>query len=253
MNNLNAASPLPLDEIYQMTADYLFLDFERHEFAVAKRSTRANLVQFMERRKETWVRRLTDGQDDSRGPFSETDVVYATQNGCRYSSFGLAEVYFDIERLYQSAGYRLAYHLVRSRWLGKAGAHGELRLKEWAKADLLDPKAIQDQATPPSFRFEALSHDLHTQNSVNAREVTRRRFADLAKLETREGLRALAKELSDHDRLLRKGPDGQRGTARATLIENRRRQEGDPSTLGPFRSRLRRPPASGSRSTACGR
>ncbi len=186
---------MPLDEIYQMTADYLFLDFERHEFAAAKRSTRANLVQFMERRKETWVKRLTDGQDDARGPFTETDVIYATQNGCRYSSFGLAEVYFDIERLYQAAGYRLAYHLVRSRWLGKATTHGDLRFKEWARSDLLDPRGTQDQPTPPSLRFEALSHQLYTRNALNAREIALRRLADLAKLEPRDGLALCGKKL----------------------------------------------------------
>lgn len=37
INNMNPTSPLQLDEIYQMTADYLFIDFERHKFAVSKR------------------------------------------------------------------------------------------------------------------------------------------------------------------------------------------------------------------------
>ena len=143
-----------------MTADYLFIDFERHNFAIQKRSTRANLVQFMERRKETRVQRRTSEAEDARGIFGENDVIYATQTGCRYSTFGLAEIYFDVERLYRAAGYRLASHLVHQRWLGKAPA--ATKLAQWSQEDLLAPKGAAAEDIPYSFLFESLSDLMYT-------------------------------------------------------------------------------------------
>jgi hypothetical protein len=239
INNLNPTSPMSLDEIYQMTADYLFIDFEQHQFATKKRSTRANLVQFMERRKETWVKRpAPDDNNGQANAFDANDVIYATQNGCRYSSFGLAEVYFDVERLYQAAGYRLASHLIR-RWLRKPP--GDLKLKEWAEEDLLSPKVSDEQTTPPpSFRFESLMDLMYTREGVNARSVAKKRLAELKDKPPAAGLSLLLNEINEHDKLLRKGSSGTKGgRARSTLIENRGPLEGGALDLGLLRERVR--------------
>ena len=148
-----------------MAADYLFLDFENHEFAIAKRSVRSNLVQYKDRVKETWVRR----PDNSNGAASifEGNSVYATQNGCRFSSFGMAEVFFDVEKLYQVAAYKLAESLVRGRWLGAADAHPESQYTTWVRDHLLQPKAQPDHESPPSFLPESLTRLLLTSGSAS--------------------------------------------------------------------------------------
>ncbi len=61
-NDLDPHSPLSDRDVFQMAADYLFLDFENHEFAIAKRSTRSDLVQYKDKVKETWVRRPDNPQ-----------------------------------------------------------------------------------------------------------------------------------------------------------------------------------------------
>ena len=128
-NDLDPNSPLSRREVFQMAADYLFLDFENHQFAIAKRSARCNLVQFKDKVKETWVRR-PDNQNTNSSIY-EGNAVYATQNGCRFSSFGLAEIFFDVEKLYHIAAYRLASALVRQRWISAADRFADAQYTAW--------------------------------------------------------------------------------------------------------------------------
>ncbi len=236
-NDLDPNSPLSRREVFQMAADYLFLDFENHEFAIAKRSARCNLVQFKDKIKETWVRR--PDQPNANASIYAGNSVYATQNGCRFSSFGLAEIYFDVERLYQIAAYQLALCLVRRRWLKPATSFLDTQYTTWVKEHLFQPKAGQEQEVPPSFLPESLTRRLLTDSSGSHLEKLKRDLDALADIAPEEGLQRLSALLKTHSSSLGEGARGENGAARQTLKENLTRLSGDPGTLGPLRQRLK--------------
>lgn len=239
-NDLDPNSPLsPAGEVFQMAADYLFLDFENHEFAIAKRSARSNLVQYKDKVKETWVRR-PDAPGAALSIF-DGNAVYATQNGCRFSSFGVAEIYFDVEKLYQVAAYRLAALLVRSRWLGSADRVAESQFVAWVREHLLQPKAEADKEVPPSFLPESLGRRLLTGPAGCRLDDLKRDVDALGEAELEQGLDRLVRVLTAHAGLLREGGGGRDvGPARQTMQENLARLSGDPNVLGPMRTRLYR-------------
>ena len=237
-NDLDPNSPLSPREVFQMAADYLFLDFENHQFAIAKRSARCNLVQFKDKIKETWVRR-PDNTNVSNSIY-EGNSVYATQNGCRFSSFGLAEIYFDVEKLYQIAAYRLAGLLVRGLWVGHADRFPESQYTTWVREHLLQPKAEADQKSPPSFHPESLTRQLLTVASGGSYlDDLKRDLEGLADLDPADGLGRLNALLKTHSGSLREGARGENGAARQTLQEKTKELSGDPHILGPLRNRLR--------------
>jgi hypothetical protein len=236
-NDLDPNAPLLDREVFQMAADYLFLDFENHEFAIAKRSARSNLVQYKDKVKETWVRRPDD--PNALVSIYEGNSVYATQNGCRFSSFGLAEIYFDVERLYQIAAYRLAGLLVRRRWLGSADSYPESQYIQWVKEHLLQPKGKADQEVPPSFLPESLTRRLLTGSSGCRLDELKRDMDGLAEIDPDASLERLTRVLSTHAGSLREGSRGDNGAARLTLQENLTRLSGDAINLGPLRDRVR--------------
>ncbi len=236
-NDLDPNAPLSDRDVFQMAADYLFLDFENHELAVAKRSSRSNIVQFKDKVKETWVRR-PDSREAAGGIF-EGNSVYATQNGCRFSSFGLAEIYFDLEKLYQVAAYRLAAILVRSRWLGNADQHPESRYTTWINEHLFQPRDILDEEIPPSFHPERLTRQLLTTASGCWLDDITRDIESLSKIEPKEGLDRMRRLLGAHVELLHKAAPGDIAAARQTIQDNLVRLSGDAKTLGSLRTRLR--------------
>ncbi len=239
-NDLDPNAPLTRREVFQMAADYLFLDFENHAFAVAKRSARCNLVQFKDKVKETWVRRGDNGRPAAPS-LIEGDSVYATQNGCRFSTFGVAEIFFDVERLYYVASYRLAARLLRQRWLGSAERFTQGVYTNWVKEDLLQPRARPDEETPPSFLPESMIRRMLTgANGCHLDELTRD-FASLAEVRPSEGRQRLTQALRNHAVQLQEGQGrrGDRGPALQTLQESLTKLGGDPGTLGPLRKRLR--------------
>ena len=235
-NDLDPNAPLSVREVFQMAADYLFLDFENHQFAIAKRSARCNLVQYKDKVKETWVRR--PGDANATSSIFEGDSVYATQNGCRFSSFGVAEIYFDVEKLYQVAAYRIAAILVRLRWLGAADRYPDSQYTSWVKEHLLQPQGAADQEVPPSFLPESLGRRLLTTASGCRLDELKRDMDTLAELDTDQGIPQLSRILNTHGGLLREGARGETGPARQTIQENSTRLSGDAINLGPLRKRL---------------
>lgn len=100
---------LPPPEVYQTVADRLCLMFDGGQFATREQSERSNLVD----------RTLSAYRDPVRNPSKEHagDVLYSHYLSKRFSAFGLAEIYFDRERMRRAAGHRLAHKLVSEWWL----------------------------------------------------------------------------------------------------------------------------------------
>ena len=241
VNDLAPNNPMSRDEVFQMAADYLFLDFEQHTFAVEKRSARSNLVQLKDRWMATWVKRLGDGAP-TEGTEHGEDVVYATQNGCTFSTFGLAEIYFDVEKLYLAAGYRIASHLIRRRWIGAAG-HSDNEYKAWVRQDLFDPPVPTNQEAPPSFRNEALTLMLLRDHNVCWPEQLERDLDAIDQGNHARGLEALKTIRRNHEGALH-SPNG---PAVKTIAENLEKLKGTPQELGKLRARLREVAAERSR------
>ena len=58
------------------------------------------------------LQELVDEIRDEKG-----NVLYRHFVSKRFSTFGLAQIHFDRERMRRAAGYRLAYQLVKNWWL----------------------------------------------------------------------------------------------------------------------------------------
>ncbi len=216
-----------------MTADYLFLDFGHSRFATEKRTARSNLVQYKDRWKGTWVRRLPDPAAPRVGG-AGAENVFATQSGCIYSSFGLAEIFFDLDNLYQAAGYRLASQLVQSRWIGSPAEHPQNVLQEWATRDLLYPQRLADQAEPPpSFHPDAIAGRAVVSNDGDWLALLEFDLQNIEQKEGEEAAAGLGSIVATHRDRLAAG-----GEARNTIAQNVATWTGTPTVLGPWRRRL---------------
>jgi hypothetical protein len=237
VNPLGLQTPLALDETYQMVADYLFLDFQRSEFAIQKRSNRCNLSQFQESHIETRVRKPATPGAATSSIHTDTDIVYATQNGCTFSSFGLAEVCFNRERVYRAAAYRLARHLVRQRWLGSEGGLAQSAYEDATKADFYNPEANAEQPTPPSFHPDKLVASVCHGQRGNWLAAVYQDFEAVRKMPFTQGSAALRKLHEKHEKLLAQGAN--LGAAAQTAQERAQALGGSAEVLGPLRERLR--------------
>jgi hypothetical protein len=92
-------------ELYQMMAERLFLHFYGGQFASTKQTTQSN-------EQDEMLQELVDDIRDEKG-----NVLYRHFVSKRFSTFGLAQVHFDRERMRRAASYRLAYLLVTEWWL----------------------------------------------------------------------------------------------------------------------------------------
>lgn len=243
-NNLDPSNPLSVAEVFQMAADYLFLDFENFEFSTAKRSARSNLVQYKDNVKETGVRRADTA--DASGTVFDGNLLYATQNGCRFSSFGLSEIHFDVEKLYRAASYRLASLMIRRRWLGGPDRYPQAQYVSWVKEDLWQPRAEGSSKPPPSFLPEGLGRHLLAGTGGGSRlDELKRDLAELDEVGSEEAAARMQRVLNKHAGLLQAGgrPAGgagrtEPGPARKAIDENAEKLGGDANTLGPLRTRL---------------
>jgi hypothetical protein len=225
--------PLSLNETYQMIADYLYLDFQQSAFAVQKRSNRCNLSQFQEYSLETRVRKVPD-KSQNLTIRRNTDVVYSTQSGCTFSSFGLAEIGFNREGVYRAASYRLASTLLYHRWLGDPRKMHDSQYAELAKKDLYDPEADQNA---PSFRPERLSQMLYQSQQSSWLTSAGRDLEEAAKKPYTSGASTLRAVLATHSGYLSR--DGGGGAqAQLTLQEREKSLAGSADDLGPVRRRL---------------
>jgi hypothetical protein len=234
VNNLTKADPLKDTEVFQMTADYLFLDFGHSKFATGKRSARSNLVQYKDRLKATWIERLPDPAAPQNNP-TANDNIFATQSGCIYSSFGLAEVFFDIDNLYQAAGYRLASQLVKHRWIGPPAGLTTETYQEWAKSDLLNPLLAD---APKSFLSDKITRQSVVWKDKDLEQDWIETLND--ELESVGGFKDEEEAAATLDGIIEKHRDllGRGGEARKTIGRNVALWTGTTKIPGPWRLRL---------------
>lgn len=236
-------TPLALNEVYQMTADYLFLDFRRSDFSTAKRSVRPNLSQYRQLHQRTKIWKHTEGHEHERGQtlLAGENILFATHNGRTFSSFGLAEIAFDKSRVYRTAGYRLATELVRQLWLGAriASKVDKSELEDWADEDLHNPKAKPGRNAPPSFLPDALERELYKGRNDDwwlKLDQDLDRTAEVTEADAHDALINLVN--SHRDRL---NSDGVEGSARLTARERAESAEilGTPNELGRYRASVK--------------
>jgi hypothetical protein len=140
-NDGMGSESLPPSEIYQMVADRLFLNFDGGQFASRDHSERSNAVD----------RTLNAMRDKVRDSHKEHvgDVLYSHYLSKRFSTFGLAELYFDRERMRRAAGHRLAWKLVAEWWLRQPD-RAPVELARMASEDLAGGAAGDANAVTPT-------------------------------------------------------------------------------------------------------
>ncbi|MCX7406662.1 MAG: hypothetical protein NTZ32_01100 [Planctomycetales bacterium] len=218
------------DELYQMVADYLFLDFGDSPFAIAKRSARSNHRQLIDRRVQSTVLASFDNEDQRK--YAE---VFDNRYGSTFSSFGLAEIVIDQERINRAASYRLAVSLISRRWIGKSANNSGEQYKAWAKSDLKDGDPPLGNPERIPFGPENLWTELSRSGGI---DWLQRLTTDLSRLAGRDDPAALAKYLADCGAALERDGTGVDAAPRQTM--DRRLQEfiGHGANLGSLRQRL---------------
>lgn len=103
--NDEQASPLAPDQITQMLAEAIFLDFDETAFGMKMRSNRVNQYQHT-------LGLITDPVKDKNG-----GLLYERSFTKAFSIFGLSQIYFDRAKIRRAAAYRLAFNLVNDYWL----------------------------------------------------------------------------------------------------------------------------------------
>jgi hypothetical protein len=97
--------PLSHQEVFQMVADHMFIDFDPSELGRHKRTQLPNLINQTQTLMEDQVR------DPSGNP------IYSRHLSRRFSTFGLSKIFFDRVRMRRAASYRLALRLIEEWWL----------------------------------------------------------------------------------------------------------------------------------------
>src|SRR5439155_26479224 len=127
-NDNMGAECLSPPEIYQMLADRIFLQFDGGRFASKFRSVEANLAKIFGEA----TGKVRSGEDVD-------DVLYTHRVSRRVSTLGLAQIYFDRERMRRAASYRLAWKLVAQWWLREPD-RSPVDLTRMAREDLGIPE-----------------------------------------------------------------------------------------------------------------
>lgn len=239
-NPLAMNAGLSPNACYQMTADYLFMDFEQSAFGINKRSVRSNLSQYKQGFIRTPIHRNLTDEEKTRLKdeiVKDRDVLFATHNGCTFNSFGLAEVSFDEARLYRAAGYRLAQRLVQERWQGDSTRPTEIDLTKWTQDDLFPSKEAADAGTP-SFRPEALVSAFFETWAAGVKtgsllDAIKTDFEAVKRTPPAKGTAALRSLMQKHDALLKDS------AVQLALATNELRLYGDERKDGPLRAQLR--------------
>lgn len=232
-NQLSPHTPLSIGETYQMIADYLFLDYEQSDFAIKKRSNRCNLSQFQGRRLITSVRKANQKSDLATLKV-DSDVVFATQNGCTFSAFGLAEINFNRQRVYLAASFRLAEHLLRQRWLSREDAMTDSRYIADTKKMCFEPEPNGSQTNPPSFLPDRLCNLLFSNKDTNFFAKALKDLSNVRGEEFGQGAGKLRSLIEHHIKML--APNG---AANQNAFEQAKSLKGRSDTLGPIRERLK--------------
>ena len=158
------------------------------------------------------------------GLVRDTDIVYAAQHGCTFSSFGLAEITCNRERVYRAVGYLLASRLISQRWLGSPKGLNDTRYQKMAKADTApftcDNLMLDLYKTPAEGNFLAVAKE-------DCRKVRERNPAS--------GAAEIDKLITRHDAETLPG-----GRAYQAASDRAAQLIGSPEHLGPARDQLRR-------------
>ena len=233
VNNLTRADPLTDAEVFQMTADYLFLDFGHSRFATEKRTAQVE-------------------PGPVQGPVEGDVGAPAPRPGGHPGGRRRGrERLRDAERLHLQQ-LRAGRDLLRSGQplpggrlspglatgpvaLDRLAAeHPQNVLQEWATRDLLYPQRLADQAEPPpSFHPDAIARRAVVSND---RDWLALLESDLQYIEQKEGEEAAAELgsiVGTHRDRLAAG-----GEARNTIAQNVATWTGTPTVLGPWRRRL---------------
>ena len=223
----------PADELYQMVADYLFLDFGNSPFAISKRSARSNHRQLIDRLVESTV--LASFDDESKRKNAE---LFANRYGSTFSSFGLAEIVIDSERINRAASYRLAVKLIAERWIGNVNQHTDSQYQTWAKSDLKDGDPPLGDSERIPFGPDQIWPQLL--KSGNADWLTLL-STDFKRMNGRDSAEVLSKYLSDFaGTLARQGGAGVDASPRQTMESRCRELTGAGAQLGKLQRRLER-------------
>jgi hypothetical protein len=118
-NDLMSVGYLMPHEIYQMIAEYIFLDFDPNRFGIKKRSLRPNSI-------GPNLIPMKDPVYDDKGNF-----LYNHYVSRRFSLLGLSQIYFDRDRMRRAASHRLAWLLINQWWLR------QLEMPPKAQADMV--------------------------------------------------------------------------------------------------------------------
>lgn len=241
-NDKHRQAPRDLTDIHQMVADYLFMDLGNNQFAIQKRSVRSNHAPLSS---NMVIAEVHDPNPITRTDTEERrgrDILYENKYGCSYSSYGMAEIFIDPERMRRCASYRLASQMIRTRLISE-DTYGDNDYSTWTKQDLYsdDPDSIEKL----SFSAGELTGAVLREEGVNWITVTKEHFDQLEKLDpSNTSLEDLEKKLRAaltrmKNLIAGKEVESEVGTIKKTL-EKRSRDFRGGTDIGPLRERLER-------------
>lgn len=107
--NEDQATPMSPDQVAQMIAEAIFLNFDETEFGTKLRSSLVNRLA------------LTLGLVSDDLKTTEGEILFERPHSKAFSVFGLSQIYFDRAKLIRKAGFMLASKIVKEFWLRKSG------------------------------------------------------------------------------------------------------------------------------------
>jgi hypothetical protein len=205
-------------DVYQMTAEFVFLDFDPNQFGTRRRMRRPNMQ----------GRLADDATDEVR---DERGTLYRHLVSRRYSTFGLSQIYFDRARMRRAASYRLAVSLL-DHWARDLGLAPPTR-KQYAHDDVIGGALLPgEKETPLALTFERVRDLLLLKDRKTDRQRTwlDDAFDDASKLREEvqnpgqgvQGEAAWVDELlARHDERLRRHPlGGKEGVTREGILQS---------------------------------
>jgi hypothetical protein len=241
-----------MHDVHQMIADYLYLDLGENAFSLHKRSVRSNHATLFTNTVDAEVHDpAAHLEEDSGGVRRSDQILYTNKYGCSYSSFGLAEIYIDRERIKRAASYRLASNLISKSWIGRIDEYGAGRYSEWSNEDLYGESVVGDEAARGddtlTFSPKTLAMSLLKEDGQDWLGHIRQLFDNLKNLDLAQTpIEELDPKLRKVLTSLRNSIDG-KGTAsgeQRTIDQTLRQRslvlQGTGGDIGPMRRRLDR-------------
>lgn len=146
-------------DLYQMIAEFIFLDFDPNQFGNRRRMRWPNIMDRLQTTAGTLVRG-SGGQ-----------LLYDHQVSRRYSTFGLAQIYFDRARMRRAASYRLAVTLL-NHWMRDLGLAPDAR-RRYATEDILEGKSLPgEREAPVALQLEGIRDLLLLKDRKRDRRIT---------------------------------------------------------------------------------